>query len=562
MNEQATLLASALAPASLDDPLYYLKNLQAVVTWVMTHHHDLLDAEELTTLQQLLQLSIPAQALLARMIIRKGELFRSDKLKYDEIPSSANALDELSKYGFINSNPLIAIEQIHKHCRRDELLNLLIAAGSALPKSAKKSELLLALETLDLATSASPLHAWWPEAPFSLVSLQCMALFDRLRLMFFGNLHQDWSEFVLTELGHQAYEAVAFDPQFRAFGDRDDVNSYLALHHCQTALQEASDITAILPLLPERLSNPWLEYRRQRLGFQMAQHAERAGDIPLAIELYTGNVLNEAKVRLYRVLEKHSDDSLAVIDAIEQDLQSPLRLETQVHLQRILLRLSRKMGKPQPRPKRQKLPVVELSLNNNDRRVEFAALDALTAEDQQEGFYTENWLFTGLLGLLLWPVLFEPLPGAFFHPFQAGPADLYRPDFVARRKAQIDERLATLDSGEYRDLIKHCWQQKYGIACSLVHWPVITEALLDLALAIIPAAHLKAIFTHLLSDLRNHRRGMPDLCVFDGRLQSYKLVEVKGPGDRLQDHQTLWIESMLAAGIPIEVAQVQWISPP
>lgn len=562
MNEQATLLASALAPASLDDPLYYLKNLQAVVTWVMTHHHDLLDAEELTTLQQLLQLSIPAQALLARMIIRKGELFRSDKLKYDEIPSSANALDELSKYGFINSNPLIAIEQIHKHCRRDELLNLLIAAGSALPKSAKKSELLLALETLDLATSASPLHAWWPEAPFSLVSLQCMALFDRLRLMFFGNLHQDWSEFVLTELGHQAYEAVAFDPQFRAFGDRDDVNSYLALHHCQTALQEASDITAILPLLPERLSNPWLEYRRQRLGFQMAQHAERAGDIPLAIELYTGNVLNEAKVRLYRVLEKHSNDSLAVIHAIEQDLQSPLRLETQVHLQRILLRLSRKMGKPQPRPKRQKLPVVELSLNNNDRRVEFAALDALTAEDQQEGFYTENWLFTGLLGLLLWPVLFEPLPGAFFHPFQAGPADLYRPDFVARRKAQIDERLATLDSGEYRDLIKHCWQQKYGIACSLVHWPVITEALLDLALAIIPAAHLKAIFTHLLSDLRNHRRGMPDLCVFDGRLQSYKLVEVKGPGDRLQDHQTLRIESMLAAGIPIEVAQVQWISPP
>ena len=408
MNEQATLLASALAPASLDDPLYYLKNLQAVVTWVMTHHHDLLDAEELTTLQQLLQLSIPAQALLARMIIRKGELFRSDKLKYDEIPSSANALDELSKYGFINSNPLIAIEQIHKHCRRDELLNLLIAAGSALPQSAKKSELLLALETLDLATSASPLHAWWPEAPFSLVSLQCMSLFDRLRLMFFGNLHQDWSEFVLTELGRQVYEAVAFDPQFRAFGDRDDVNSYLALHQCQTALHEASDITAILPLLPERLSNPWLEYRRQRLGFQMAQHAERAGDIPLAIELYTGNVLNEAKVRLYRVLEKHSDDSLAVIHAIEQDLQSPLRLETQVHLQRILLRLSRKMGKPQPRPKRQKLPVVELSLSNNDQRVEFAALDALTAEDQQEGFYTENWLFTGLLGLLLWPVLFEP----------------------------------------------------------------------------------------------------------------------------------------------------------
>ncbi len=562
MVEQSTPLVSALAPASLDDPFYYLKNLQAVVTWVMTHHHDLLKAEELATLQQLLQLSMPAQALLARMIIRKGELFRSDKLQYDEIPSRDNALIELFKHGFIDNNPLIDIEQIHRHCRRDELRNLLIAAGSALPKSATKSELLIALETLDLAASASPLHDWWPKAPFSLVSLQCMALLDLLRLLFFGNLHQDWSEFVLTELGHQSYETVAFDPQFRAFGDRDDVNSYLALHQCQTALHEASDITAILSLLPERLSNPWLEYRRQRLGFQLAQHAERAGDIQLAIELYTDNALDEAKVRLYRVLEKNSGDSLAVIHALEHDLQSPLRLETQVHLQRILLRLSRKMGKPQPKPKKQKLPIVEFSLSDSAQRVEFATLDALTTEADQEGFYTENWLFTCLLGLLLWPVLFEPLPGAFFHPFQAGPADLYRPDFVLRRKGQIDERLATLDSGEYRDLIKHCWQQKYGIACSLVHWPALTEALLDLALAIIPATHLKTIFTHLLSDLRNHRRGMPDLCVFDRRLQSYKLVEVKGPGDRLQDHQTLWIESMLAAGIPIEVAQVQWITPP
>ena len=32
-----------------------------------------------------------------------------------------------------------------------------------------------------------------------------MALCDRLRLMFFGNLRQDWAEFVLTELGLQRF---------------------------------------------------------------------------------------------------------------------------------------------------------------------------------------------------------------------------------------------------------------------------------------------------------------------------------------------------------------------
>ena len=558
MLEQATPSANSLAPASLDDPLYYLKNLQAVVRWVTAHHHDLLNAEELEVLHRFLQLAMPAQALLARMIIRKGEIFRSDKLEYQEILSSQSALDELGQQGFIDTKPQISIEQLYQHCRRDELLNLLHATGSTLPKSAKKSELLSALKALELAAGANSLDRWWPAAPFSLVSLQCMAVFDRLRLMFFGNLHQDWSEFVLTELGHQSYETVAFEPQFRAFASREDIDNYLALHHCQTALQEATEISTILPLLLSQLSNPWLEYRRQRLEFQIAQQAERAGDIPLAIELYTGNVLDEAKVRLYRVLEKNSDDIAAVIHDIEQDLQITFRLETRIHLQRILRRLSGKVGKPRSQPKRQTLPLIELSLCETGQRVEFATLEALTKEGYLQGFYTENWLFTGLLGLLFWPVLFEPLPGAFFHPFQAGPADLYRPDFGARRQRQIEARLATLDSGEYRVLIKKCWQEKFGIACSLVHWPVISETLLDLALATIPAAHLKTIFTHLLADLRNHRRGMPDLCVFDRRQQSYKLIEVKGPGDRLQDHQTLWIETMINAGIPIAVAQVQW----
>lgn len=39
-----------------------------------------------------------------------------------------------------------------------------------------------------------------------------MDLCDRLRLMFFGNLHQDWSEFVLADLGIYTYEKSSSAP--------------------------------------------------------------------------------------------------------------------------------------------------------------------------------------------------------------------------------------------------------------------------------------------------------------------------------------------------------------
>jgi hypothetical protein len=42
--------------------------------------------------------------------------------------------------------------------------------------------------------------------------------------MFFGNLHQDWSEFVLSDLGIFRYEAVALDAASRAFQSRADVD--------------------------------------------------------------------------------------------------------------------------------------------------------------------------------------------------------------------------------------------------------------------------------------------------------------------------------------------------
>ena len=44
---------------------------------------------------------------------------------------------------------------------------------------------------------------------------------DRLRLLFFGNLHQDWTEFVLSDLGLFRYEQVEFSSASRGFAGTD-----------------------------------------------------------------------------------------------------------------------------------------------------------------------------------------------------------------------------------------------------------------------------------------------------------------------------------------------------
>ena len=55
------------------------------------------------------------------------------------------------------------------------------------------------------------------------------------------------------------------------------------------------------------------------------------------------------------------------------------------------------------------------------------------AREEAPVFYVENTLINGLFGLLCWRAIFSAIPGAFFHPFHRGPADLYSPDFHQRR---------------------------------------------------------------------------------------------------------------------------------
>ncbi|WP_346350897.1 VRR-NUC domain-containing protein [Oceanimonas sp. AH20CE76] len=545
-----------ITPTPLDDPFYYLRNMQQIIRFCLTRYGDLWLASERDQLAGMLALSEPAQGLLVRLIMRKGHLFRLNKLVYAEIPNVTSALHELAGACLVTLEPALALSEVCALARREECVQL---ARHRHPEqtfaaSARKQDLEEVLLT-GPAQNPQPLASWWPHAPFAVVALSCTALFTRLRLMFFGNLHQDWSEFVLTELGLQCFEPVALSEHSRPFQHRDEVNAMLALFELQERMQ---DTCAQHVPLPAPVACEWIEYRRHKLLFQLGRQAEREGNTALALAHYEQSRHREARIRALRLREKQ-DDPAKVAALAQQALNEITQPEARISLGRILQRSAKKAGMVVPAPVSPAVPVSHLSLPKPDSGGVEAAVAAHLANEQVCVFHVENRLFNGLFALLFWPALFAPVRGAFFHPFQAGPADLYRPGFADARRELIDEGFTQLAKGEYRALIMARHQQKQGISCSFIYWPALPARLVEQALNIIPAAHLEAVFRHLLLDLRHHRKGMPDLLELNTATGQYRLIEVKGPGDRLQDHQRLWLGAMLEQGLPVSVCNVSWL---
>jgi Fanconi-associated nuclease 1 len=57
------------------------------------------------------------------------------------------------------------------------------------------------------------------------------------------------------------------------------------------------------------------------------------------------------------------------------------------------------------------------------------------------GVHTEGGVWRSLFGLLLWDVLFTPLPEVFRTPFQTAPLDLGSDAFYPARREALDARL-------------------------------------------------------------------------------------------------------------------------
>ncbi|NWR86050.1 FAN1 nuclease, partial [Furnarius figulus] len=194
--------------------------------------------------------------------------------------------------------------------------------------------------------------------------------------------------------------------------------------------------------------------------------------------------------------------------------------------------------------------------------VEELALTHYRRNGFDQGIHGEGSTFLTLYGILMWDIIFmDNIPDIFRNSYQTCPLDLYTDSFYENRRDVIEARLQQLHSASSEtlaELIADVWTTQEGKAAALVSWGrfISLQQVQSLA-SCLGGAFLSGVFRRLSKDLRHCRGGLPDLVVWSTHTQHFKLVEVKGPNDRLSPKQMLWLSELQKLGAAVEVCHVQ-----
>lgn len=554
-------MSDAKTPNTTLAPDYYLTNFQFLINWVLERYADLLSPAEQHFISCFKKLDHESQCLLVRLASRKGQLFRADKLHYAEIKQLNQAAQALIKAELIATDFQLSVEDVANILTKAEVLDVFfhnLAAQKSQPKS------VLVQQLASLYTETKTWHEWTNNQLGSVYRIDLKDIISTFLLLFFGNAHQDLTEFVLQDLGLFRYENYQIDDQHRIFKNRSELEQYQQLNLLREQLADANDIEQLISISAILNNTPGsnvITRRRARFCNQLAYEFERHEQHDLALALYQQSHLPPARERQIRLLEK-SGNYTAAWQLLNEALNKPVN----EHELQIALRMAPRLAKKCGETILKKLPssVIEQYLvlpqlsdaNGLTLRVEeIVRLHAGSPE--APCFYVENNLLAGLFGLWLWPEMFRSLEGAFANPFQSAPLDMYEEHFSAKRP-MIAELLTLFEQELHHQHIRATWQAKNGIANHFVNWQMLDENLMELALTCISAQHLQLIFQRILFDIKNNRSGFPDLIQFFPATKSYRMLEVKGPGDRIQDNQQRWLHFFSEHNIPAEVCYVSW----
>ncbi|NXH49715.1 FAN1 nuclease, partial [Dicaeum eximium] len=194
--------------------------------------------------------------------------------------------------------------------------------------------------------------------------------------------------------------------------------------------------------------------------------------------------------------------------------------------------------------------------------VEELALTHYRRNGFDQGIHGEGSTFITLYGILMWDIIFmDDIPDVFRNSYQTSPLDLYTDSFYENRRAVIEARLQqlhTASSETLAELVADVWTTQEGKAAALVNWGrFISLQQVQSLVSCLGGTFLSGVFRRLSRDLRHCRGGLPDLLVWRSHSQHFKLVEVKGPNDRLSPKQMLWLSELHKLGAAVEVCHVQ-----
>lgn len=526
---------------------YYLNYFLAMIELVSERYGDLLNAEDADFISRIHQTSEPSLRLLIRLYMRKGPNFQASKLSYAEVPDTPAAIDELLTAELMTENPYaFAYELV-------ELLPIVESRRlfSDNPKE-RKTDLIERLLTEDDLKSFSE----WGVTE-KIISPLNYGSYRRLQLYYFGNERQTLTDFILEDIGLFKYERYPLGRTNRLFNSTEEVDLTIQINDLANEfylLNESKDWSSLPQLAVQALEiNPpaTLHRRWHRLLNRIAFRLELDDQLDLAEKLFQTNERPLSRERRARILFKKADfqGALNLLEGIKRNPKSSQELS---FYNRFINKVTSKLSLP-------KIIISKPTINETHR----SWLKGEGTVEQQacqhiDGcVWVENTLPTAIFGLIHWPIIFADASGVWHHPFQSGPTDLYDSEFTAKRQTLIAD-LHSQEKSYWRTQLVNCWQEKQGIRNPFVNWNAVDIELLTTCFNHLTKAQWLGIFKHLFSDLKRHRSGFPDL--FQMTDNNYSFIEIKGPGDKLQDNQIHWLAKFNELGINAEVCYVTYES--
>lgn len=548
---------------------YYHENFNELISFVGDNYWHLLDQCETEFFNTYHTLGQSAQQLYCRLLMRTREYVRASQTTYSEIADTGTALAELIDNGFCTAVKHDDVQSWITLFRRDELRSTMPALScSQSPSHAINNDWLENSDESRELLSQKDLFGFSPvelllqtDDVFRIVH---KASFINFQLLFFGDLYQDLSAFVLRDLGYTRYETtlrnnLPFTARAQLLAHRhyyDCISQYDdSIKASPDALVELHQhLSAISTEIVH--SDATLQRRIDKWSNRIARQLERLGAWDYAAAIYYTSSRPPARERLARIKSQQNQkaDALSICRTIIKDPLDGAELD---FAEQFGLTVAKALGEDFPVVGKYKPKQIPLTLTASALSVEFAT--ALHFAKTGKCFYVENSLITGMFGLAMWDIIFAPVDGAFYHPFQIAPADFHDPGFADRRRHLITTRMDEIKRCGLAAAVLPNLHLKQGISNPLVNWFAMDRQLVILAIEQIPITHWLSLFTQLLLDIPAHRSGLPDLIYF-ANTGGYELLEVKGPGDQLQKNQRRWMKHFAASDIPHAVVNVEFVS--
>lgn len=555
-----------MSDAIILPPKYYLAYFDYLTEFVRSMYGHLLHDEELRFLEAYQNLPEDPRCLFIRMSNRKGLYFKTNSLSYPEIADTAGAMKHLAEAGFAKGlcdDPPDDIASLLDMLTKPDLWEVTSALKPVImpAKSIKKPDLTRwLLHEYDAGTLIGAILK-----STDIVRVGHAHTVGLMKFLFFGNNHDDMTEFVIRDLGHVRFQSFDEEALSRKFESRKEIDDSLLVTYLKEVFSDMVHTHS-----PEEVYE-WFSLNHSeiadnlsagavpsldRLVLKVAGWAERCKLYAPALDLYNLISVPPARERKARLLYKLGYREEAGNLCLEM-IGSPQNADE--------LYFGKDFYEKISRSKKRVIRQTTLALHNADvitlsvryrHQVEAGAAHHFIQEGYG-AFFSENVPWRSIFGLLFWDIIYDTNVQAIHHPLQRVPSDFFLPDFYQKREHMLRERIGCFSSPEeVRQALASTFEEKFGITNVLVGWH---DELLGQVLTItrlLSVEQLRLVLMEMATDLRDKTRGFPDLLVWKD--DYYSFVEIKSPTDHLSARQLYWQHFFREIGVSSRIVRVRW----